>query len=543
LSNVLPVPRERDEGTRNQGFAKTLVSEGWSDVDRYIIAWDLGTGGNKAALYDVDGHCLAVSFVPYETRYPAPGWHEQRPLDWWNAVVESTRRLLARAEIDRSQIGCCGISGHSLGVVPLDREGRLLRESTPIWSDARPVAQAKRFFEQVGDGEWYRTTGNGFPPPLYAIFKIMWYRDNEPEMFRRIHKVIGTKDFVNYKLTGRIATDPSYASGCGAYDLFKWDYSDTLLAASGLQREILPDIVPSTEVIGELNAQVAEALGLPAGLKVIAGGVDNACMALGARNIAEGRVYNALGSSSWIAVSSERPVLDDDARPYVFAHVMPGMYTCAVSIFSAGTSFRWVRDQLCRNLVVQAEGQEADAYDLMTALAAGSPVGANKLLFNPSLAGGTALDGSPDIRGAYIGLDLGHTQADVIRAAMEGIAMGLRLALDRLRRLARLSDEMLIVGGGSRSRLWRQICADVYNLPIVKTDVDQHAAALGAAAVAAVGAGLWGDFAKIDEIHQVEDIVTPIPAHNAIYEKLLPIFARAARYQSELGEMLARLEI
>jgi len=296
-------------------------------------------------------------------------------------------------------------------------------------------------------------------------------------------------------------------------------------------------------VIGELTAEAAEALALPHDLKVVAGGVDNSCMALGARNIEQGRVYNSLGSSSWIAVSSEQPVLDDGARPYVFAHVIPGLFTSAVSIFSAGTSFRWVRDQLCRDLVLEAERQGADPYELMTAVAAEAPVGAKRLLFNPSLAGGTALDASPNIRGAYVGLDLGHTQADLIRAAMEGIAMGLRLALDELRRLTGLADEMVMVGGGSQSRLWRQICADVFKIPIVKTSVDQQAAALGAAAVAAVGAGLWSDFGKLDTIHKIEDITRPIPAHTAIYEVLLPIFARAGQHQSEIGDLLAKLDL
>jgi xylulokinase len=178
---------------------------------------------------------------------------------------------------------------------------------------------------------------------------------------------------------------------------------------------------------------------------------------------------------------------------------------------------------------------------LMTALAARSPVGANRLLFNPSLAGGTALEGGPHVRGAYVGLDLGHTQADVIRAAMEGIAMGLRLALDPLRQLTRLSDEMVMVGGGSRSRLWRQICADVYGVPVVKSS-DQQAAALGAAALAAVGAGFWPDLSKIDEVHKIEDVAQPVPEHSAVYEELLPIFARVAECQSELGEMLAGLD-
>ena len=512
-------------------------------MGRYIIAYDLGTGGNKASLYDIDGNCLAGKFVPYPTQHLAAGWHEQRPMDWWNAVVESTHILLRETGIDRQEVECCGISGQSLGVVPLDRNGNLLRQGTPIWSDSRPDTQVQEFFEKVDEVNWYQMTGNGFPAPLYAIFKMMWYRDNEPGMFGQIDTIIGSKDFINAKLTGRIVTDYSYASGSGVYDLLGWKYSERLLEASGLPREIFPDIVPSTEVVGELTREAADALGLPRTVKVVAGGVDNSCMALGARNTQEGRVYNSLGSSSWIAVSSEKPLLDPHARPYVFTHVIPGMFTSALSIFSAGTSFRWVRDQLCQNLVKQAEQQGADAYDLMTALAAESPVGSNKLLFNPSLGGGTALDASQNIRGAFIGLDLGHTQADIARAAMEGIALGLRIALDKLRDFMHLSDEMLVVGGGSDSKLWRQIYADVYRTDIVKTNIGQQAAALGAAAVAAVGTGLWSDFSKIDQIHQIENIEKPIPQNSEIYERLLPIFARVGKYQSELGDMLAKLDI
>ena len=325
--------------------------------------------------------------------------------------------------------------------------------------------------------------------------------------------------------------------------MLKWNYSETLIAASGLSRDIFPEIVPSTEVIGELTSKAAETLGLPNTVKVVAGGVDNSCMALGARNIKEGRVYNSLGSSSWIPVCSTKPLLDARTKPYVFTHVIPGLFTSALSIFSSGTSFQWVRDHLCQNLVAQAKQQGIDPYELMTQLAEQSPVGANKLLFNPSLGGGTSLDESINIRGALIGLDLRHSQADIIRAAMEGIAMGLRLALDELRKLTPLSNEILVVGGGSRSRLWRQIYADVYKMKIVKTNVDQQAAALGAAAVAAVGTGLWSDFTKIDEIHQIESVTHPIPQNSDLYDQLLSIFVKAAKYQAKLGDMLANLKI
>jgi len=228
-----------------------------------ILAYDLGTGGNKASLYDVDGRLLAAAFEPYDTEYPQPGWHEQRPGAWWDSVVASTRKLLAESEVNPTTIRCLAISGHSLGCVPLDADGRLLRESTPIWSDKRATEQAARFFKRVDPTHWYRLTGNGFPAPHYTVFKILWYRDHETEMFGRTAKVIGTKDYINYRLTGRLATDYSYASGLGAYNLTGWDYSDELLTATDLRRELLPEIVPSTEILGHLTPEAAKTLGLP----------------------------------------------------------------------------------------------------------------------------------------------------------------------------------------------------------------------------------------------------------------------------------------
>lgn len=505
---------------------------------KHMIAYDLGTSGCKASLYDADGLRLASHTVPYETLYPSMGRHEQRPMDWWRAVAESTNKLLAAGRLDKNSIECLAISGHSMAVVPLDKAGRLLRETVPIWSDGRAGKQVADFFRKMDHTEWYRITGNGFRPSCYAVFKMLWYRDNEPDMFRQTHKILGTKDFINLKLTGRFGTDYSYASGAGVYDLLKWDYSDRLIEISGLPREMLPDVGPSTAVVGELTAEAADLLGLPEKVKVISGGVDNSCMAAGARNIKEGRLYTSLGTSAWIAVSSHRPVIGDRVKPFVFTHVLPGMFTSAVSIFSAGSSFNWVRDHLCADLVADGKSDAGDPYAPMESLASQSPVGANRLLFNPSLCGGSTIHRSPHIHGAFIGLDLSHTRADVIRAAMEGIAMDLRLALDAFRDLGVGWEEMLLVGGGSRSKLWRQIFADVYNTNIVKTNIDQDAASLGAAALAAVGAGLWENFTRIDEAHRIEDVTRPLPDHVACYKKLLPIFRSAGDALARLGDQL-----
>jgi len=512
-------------------------------MDKKIISFDLGTGGNKASLYDVQGNCLATAFVPYSTHYPQVGWHEQHPSDWWNAVVESTRKLLQSSKVDKDAIVALAISGHSLGAVPVDKDGNLLREATPIWSDIRAQKEVEEFFKRVDPNDWYLTTGNGFPAACYTIFKIMWYRKHEPDMWKKVFKILGTKDYINYKLTGKFMTDYSYASGTGIYNLKAWRYEGDFIAASGIPADVWPDIVPSTHILGEVQPGVARLLGLGNGVKVVCGGVDNSCMALGAKNIRDGRVYTSLGSSAWIAVSSEQPVLDKKLKPFVFAHVMPKMYTSAVSIFSAGSSFNWVKDNLCSDLVEEAEKTGVDVYTLMNREAAKAPLGSNKLLFNPSLAGGTSQDGSVHIRGAYIGLDLKHGKPELIRAAMEGVAMNLRLRLDLLRRYTHLEDEILFVGGGARSRFYLGIFADVFNTRILKTDIDQDAGALGAAAIAAVGSGLWADFTRIDEIHKTVELVEPDQENSHKYEKLLPVFDLATGYLANVSDALREVEL
>ena len=501
---------------------------------RRIIAYDLGTGGAKASLYGEDGACLRSAFLPYDTRYPAGGWHEQRPADWWSAIIQGTRKLLSRGEAPA--VEGMAISGQSLGVVPVDASGALLREHTPIWSDTRAGAQTRAFFGRVDPERWYMTTGNGFPAECYAVFKAMWYRDNEPEMFRRVRWLLGSKDFINLRLTGHAVTDFSYASGSGVYDLRRWAYSEEFIAASELPSQIFPEILPSTAILGGLTAEAADLLGLRQGLPVTCGGVDNSCMALGAKNVMDGRVYTSLGSSSWIAVSSREPVLDPARKPYVFTHVVPGLFTSAVSIFAGGSSFRWARDVLLGLKPSDLDGR--DSYEVMNEMAARSPLGANRLLFNPSLAGGSSQEPNPNIRGGFFGIDLRHTRDDLVRAVMEGVALNLGAVLDILRGYVRLDDEMLLVGGGSRSDLWRQIFADVYGMRVVKTNVDQDAGSLGAAAVAAVGVGLWKGFSRVDAIHAAEAVHEPRPDAVQAYARLMKVFERIRVDEAAICQLL-----
>ncbi len=504
-------------------------------MGRYVIACDLGTGGTKAALVHASGHCVAQHVVPCRTLHPAAGHHEQRPEEWWQSVLASISALVSNMSDAASEVGAIALSGHSLGCVPVRADGTLLQDSVPIWSDGRAAAEAGAFFEKVDPAAWYQATGNGFPAPLYTLFKMMWLARHQPGILRQARWILGTKDFVNARLTGRFATDPSYASGLGAYDLLAGDYHDGFLAAAGFDRALLPPIQPSASVLGPLLPEVAARIGLPGNVQVVTGGVDNSCMALGAQTYEEGDVFSAMGSSSWLTVSSASPLLNERVRPYAFAHVVPGMFISATSIFSSGTSLDWV----CRTVMPHAS-PDID-YDSCMELAETSSAGANGLLFLPTLGGGTALEGGPLVRGGFVGLDLKHDRADVLRATLEGIALALRVALDELREMTAVKRELIMVGGGARSAIWRRIFADILGCSILKTAVDRHAAALGAAALGFVGIGEWQDYERIKTQHTVKDRIDPSPSGVERRNQTLQVYKLAAAQQCILAPRLAEL--
>lgn len=498
---------------------------------RTVLALDLGTGGVKSALYDASGACLAERVQNYRTYFPAPGLHEQDLGEWWEAVSASIRALLDADGVDRAAVGAISISGHSLGCIPLDADDQPLMQRVPIWSDARAGVEAEEFFRRFDYERWYGLTGNGFPAPLYPIFKILWLKANHPAIFARTRSIAGSKDFINLRLCGIHATDPSYASGSGAYDLTARAFSDEILHAAGVGRALFPEIVPSTAILGPVLPEIAAELGLPTDVVVVAGGVDNSCMALGARTFAEGDFYGSMGSSSWLTVSSAKPVLDSRVRPFAFAHVVPGQIISATSIFSSGTSLAFVKEMLMAD----------DGYEALFERAASAPFGANGLLFVPTLGGGTSLEGGPEVRGAFVGLDLRHDKADMLRAAIEGIALGLRVALDELRRLTEINPAMTIVGGGARSALMRQTMADLLDCTIVKTSIDQQSASLGAAALAMVAIGNWADMQPLLGLHQVEDRHEPDPETTDRAGRMLTAYRAAAEAQRTLAPLLSSL--
>lgn len=477
-----------------------------------ILAHDLGTTGDKATLFDRDGRAAAAAFVAYETTYQQPNWAEQNPADWEAALIGATRQLLATAAVPAEAIAAISFSGHMNGALLVDAQGVPLHPAI-IWADQRATAQADFIRARCGEDETYRLTGNRISP-AYTAPKVLWIRDHQPELFRRGHKVLQAKDYAAFLLTGVLATDYSDASLTLLFDLEQRGWAVDLLDRLDLSADLFPTPLPSATVIGGVTASAARATGLRAGTPVVIGGGDGACATVGAGAIAVGQVYNYIGSSSWLALTSERPVLDPQRRTFNFLHLDPHLYCALGAMQSAGGAYDW----LAR--LWESESLYAD----LDAEAEGVPAGSGGLLFLPYLLGERSPHWNPRARGAFVGLAMPHGRGEMARAVLEGVAFNLRHILDVLRGQGAEVGAMRLIGGGGKSALWRQILADVYGLPVQQVGLPAQATSLGAAIAGGVGVGLYPDYNIAQELAPVLHVDLPNPLVQARYETLYALF-------------------
>ncbi len=494
-------------------------------AEKFILAHDLGTTGNKASLFDEQGLIRASSLSTYGTEYPQPNWVEQNPEDWWKAVCISTKQLLNIARITPKQVACISFSGQMMGCVVLDRRARPLRNAL-IWADTRAIPQAEQLISKVGMEKVYRITGHR-ASSSYSAAKIMWVRDNQPEIYSEAYKFVHAKDFIVARLTGKFATDFSDAGGMNLYDLEAYDWSPTLLEAAGLDHSILPDLHASTDVVGEVLPSISEEVGLAAGTPVVIGGGDGCCAAAGAGVVQEGDAYNYVGSSSWIAIASKTPIYDPSMRTFTWAHLMRGMYSPCGSMQAAGGAYQWLRDTFCQQEKEAAIQQSISPYELMNQLAEQSPPGAHGLLFFPYLLGERSPRWNPDARAAYFGLTMSHTRADIIRATLEGITLNLKVILEAFRQQGAQINSIRVIGGGANGHIWRQIMADIYGIPVHRPALLAEATSFGAALSGGIGVGIYKDWGLAESLTPIVDEIHPNPQMTAQYEKLYGIFNRA----------------
>jgi xylulokinase len=423
---------------------------------------------------------------------PQIGWAEQDPDDWWRAAGIAVRKALETAKVSGDEIACVGFSGQMHGAVMLDQNDKVVRPAL-IWCDVRTDAQCREITDKVGADRLIQLTCN---PALanFTVTKFLWVREHEPEKWKRVRHVMLPKDYVRFRMTGERAIDMADASGTLLLDVANRRWSKEVAAAAEIDSSLLPALFESPDLCGKVSAEGAAATGLKPGTPVVAGAGDQAAGATGMGIVAPGAVSATIGTSGVVFAATDRPALDRQGRLHTFCHAIPGRWHVMGVTQAAGLSLRWFRDQFGTGSFQQTERtghpDGRDPYALLSDEAATVPPGCDGLLWTPYLMGERTPHLDPHARGALLGLTAKHTRAHVIRAIMEGVAFSLRDTFTIFEQMGVPVTRIRLGGGGARSRLWRQIQADVYGHEVECVEAEEGAA-YGAALLAGVGAKVW----------------------------------------------------
>ncbi|MCP4968019.1 MAG: xylulokinase [bacterium] len=447
----------------------------------YVIGIDSSTTATKAQLVDTAGNVIAIASSEYSYATPFDLWSEQDPELWWTATKAAVSEVLAAAGVTGNEVVAVGLTGQMHGLVLLDDKGVSLRPSI-LWNDQRTAAECDEIRDRVGKARLISITGNdaltGFTAP-----KILWVRNNEPEVFAKARHVLLPKDFVRLRLTGEYASDRAGGAGTILFDLKTRTWSDDVLADLDLDRTLFPGTFEGHDITGTVTREAAEVTGLVAGTPVVAGAGDQAANGVAVGAIDPGVVGLSLGTSGVVFTATDRPAVEAEGRLHAFCHGVAERWHFMGVMLSAAGSLRWFRDTLA---------PETDFAELSQSAAA-VPAGSEGLLFLPYLTGERTPHPDPLARGAFVGLTVRHDRNHMTRSVMEGVAFGLLDSFELIRATGNADlTEVRASGGGTRSPLWRQILADVLGAE-VRTVATAEGAAQGAAVLAAVGAGWFED--------------------------------------------------
>lgn len=445
---------------------------------RYLLGLDIGTSGTKTVLFDETGRAVAEAAAAYPPSQPKNGWAEQDPLHWWEAVKKTVAAVVKDSSVPKEQIVGIGLSGQMHGLVMLNDVGEVLRPAI-LWCDGRTALQCREMERILGRERLIDITGN---PAMegFTAAKILWVRENEPELYEACRHILLPKDYIRYRLCGTFAIDASDASGTQLLDVSKREWSDEACRAFGMDMTLLPKVLESPDVSGYVKADVAAELGLCAGIPVAAGGGDNACAALGTGVCREGRAFTTVGTSGVIVVHTDKPIIDRPGRYHTFCAAVPGAWHMLGTTQAAGGSLNWFRNQLASEY----------SYKELDVLCEQVGIGADNLLFLPFLMGERNPLLGIRARGVFFGLSAIHQKPHMARAVMEGVAYSLFDLLQVLQERGADCSDMTLCGGGAKSPFWSRMFADVYGSD-VKTGASGESACLGAAILGGCAAGVY----------------------------------------------------
>ncbi len=488
----------------------------------YVIGVDCGTSGTKTVLFDEKGAVIASKTIEYPMYQPKNGYAEQDPADWANAMINTIKAVMAQSGVKREDVKGIGISGQMHGLVMLDKDNNVLRKSI-IWCDQRTAAEVDEMNRIVGRERLVEITAN---PALtgWTAAKILWVKNNEPEIYSKVAHILLPKDYLRFILTGEYATEVSDASGMQLLNVPDRCWSDELLNAFEIDRSWLGKVYESCEVTGTLTKKMSEELGLCENTIVVGGAGDNAAAAVGTGVVEDGKAFTTIGTSGVVFAHTSKISIDKQGRVHTCCAAVPGSWHVMGVTQGAGLSLKWFRDNFCMAEKETAKLMGVDEYFLMDKGAEKVPVGANKLLYLPYLMGERTPHLDPDARGVFFGLSAIHTRCDMLRAVMEGVTYSLRDCVEVFREMGVSVSDMTACGGGGSSKLWRSMLADLFNSK-VKTAASKEGPALGVGILAAVGAGLYSSVREAcGAIVRTDKVQTPDPENAGEYEKYYQLY-------------------
>ena len=474
----------------------------------YFLGIDTSTTSSKALVIDEHGEVVAVASSPHTLQTPRPLWSEQDTHEWWDAVAVSIRSVLEKAGIGGERIAAIGLTGQMHGLVLLDEAGNVLRPAI-LWNDQRTQSQCDEIHRIIGKEKFIQITGNvaltGFTAP-----KILWVKENEPDVFAKARHVLLPKDYIRYKLTVEYAMDKADGAGTVLFDLKARDWSDKVLSALDIPRLWMPKTFEGPEFTGYVTREAASLTGLKAGTPVAAGGGDQAAQAVGVGAVEPGIVGLTVGTSGVVFATTPSALIEPEGRLHAFCHAVPGMWHFMGVMLSAAGSLQWYRDTIAPNISFDDLLKEAESI----------PAGSEGLQFLPYLSGERTPHPDPLARGAFIGLTLRHSRGHMTRAVLEGVAFGLKDSFTLIQNsgLGEIT-QVRASGGGTKGALWRQILASVLEAELVTVNTTEGAA-YGSALLAGVGAGAWNDVASACKVSiKITGGTLPEPEQKEIYQK------------------------
>jgi len=490
----------------------------------YLLGVDIGTSGTKTVLFDEMGNIIASALAEYPMYQPYIGWAEQDAEDWWKAACSTIKEIIHKSSVKPEEIKGVGLSGQMHGAVFLDKNNEVLRRAI-IWCDQRSYKECEQITSLAGKEKLIEITAN---PALtgFTASKVMWIKNNEPEIFEKTRKILLPKDYVRFRLTGEFATEVSDASGMQFMDIPKRQWSGEILHILGIDRSLLADLYESQEVSGKITKQAAELTGLKEGTPVVGGAGDQAAGAIGNGIVKPGVISSTIGTSGVVFAYSDSVRIDKKGRVHTFCHAVPNTWHVMGVTQGAGLSLKWFRDNFCSEEINAAQKEGIDPYVLMDQEACEVSAGCGGLIYLPYLMGERTPHLDANARGVFFGLSAKHTKKDMIRAVMEGVVYSLRDCLEILKEMNIEVKEVRASGGGGKSKLWRQMQADVFGNEIVTIN-SSEGPALGVALLAGVGTGVYGSVEEAcDAVIKQKDRLKPDMTLHSKYTEYYNVYKK-----------------